>query len=128
VQLASGITEVARQAAMAQVNALAEEILANSRSNGELLVGLVRAEVDRAVGSLGLVTREEFEGLRRRVDRVVAADDSSAKEDSGHKVSPKKVSTKKVTPKKAAEKKTAAKRATTKNVARSASPTSAREE
>jgi len=90
VQLASGLSDVTRQRAMAaasgllsssgvdqvvpgalgQVSALADEILASSKANRELLVGLVRAEVDRAVGSLGLATRDDVAGLQRAVERL----------------------------------------------------------
>jgi hypothetical protein len=90
VQLASGLTEVTRQRALAaasgllsssgvdqvvpgalgQVSTLADEILASSKANRELLVGLVRAEVDRAVSGLGLATQDDVAGLRRAVDRL----------------------------------------------------------
>jgi len=90
VQLASGLTDVTRQRAMAaasglltssgvdqvvpgalgQVSALADEIVASSKANRELLVGLVRAEVDRAVGRLGLATQDDVAGLQRTVDRL----------------------------------------------------------
>ena len=99
LQLASGLTEVTRQratatakslltgsptgmgqlamdqaakgqAAVAQIAALADEIVATSRANRELLVGLIRAEVDRAVGGLGLVTQDDFGALQRKVDRL----------------------------------------------------------
>ncbi|MDH4353847.1 MAG: polyhydroxyalkanoate synthesis protein PhaF [Actinomycetota bacterium] len=90
VQLASGLTDVTRQRAMAaasgllassgvdqvvpgalgQVTALADEIVASSKANRELLVGLVRAEVDRAVGGLGLATQDDLAGLHRAVDRL----------------------------------------------------------
>jgi hypothetical protein len=90
VQLASGLTDVTRQRAVAaarglltssgvdqvvpgalgQASALADEIMASSKANRELLVGLVRAEVDRAVMGLGLATEDEVAGLARAVDRL----------------------------------------------------------
>ena len=77
--LGSGVGQAAMdqaargQAAVAQIAALADEIVATSKANRELLIGLVRAEVDRAVTGLGLVTRDDFEALRRTVDRLSVA-------------------------------------------------------
>jgi hypothetical protein len=76
--LSGGVGQVAMdqaargQAAMGQVAALADEIVATGKANRELLVGLVRAEVDRAVTGLGLVSRDDFEALQRSVDRLAA--------------------------------------------------------
>ena len=92
LELASGLTEVTRQRATAtakgllagsgaemvvpgaigQVGALADEIIATSRANRELLVGLVRAEVDRTVNRLGLATQDEVAVLQRHVERLSA--------------------------------------------------------
>jgi len=94
LQLATGLTEVTKQratdiakallsgsaadqaargqAAVAQISALADEIVATSKANRELVLGLVRAEVDRAIGSLGLATQDDVAALRRRVDRLAA--------------------------------------------------------
>lgn len=93
LQLASGLTEVSRQRALAtartllsqggagveqvlpaqvreQVTGLADELLATSRANRDLLVGLVRSEVERSVSVLGLVSAEELESANRRAARL----------------------------------------------------------
>ncbi len=98
VQLATGLTEVtvtkAREAASAlisqgvppvtdpdaavdaakvaatQVQGLADGLLEMSQQNREMLVGLVRTEVDRAAGRLGFVREEELAAVRRHVSRL----------------------------------------------------------
>ncbi len=99
VQLASGLTEVtvtkAREAAASllsqgldlervpdvpgkdaakvaatQVQGMADELLETSKANRELLVGLVRTEVDRAAGRMGFVREEELAAVRRHVSRL----------------------------------------------------------
>ncbi len=95
LQVASGLTDVTRQKATAtaksilgdgglgsasdkvsdkvnvgQVQSLAEEIVAASRANRELLTSVIRAEVDRAVAALGLATRDDVVALRRQVERL----------------------------------------------------------
>jgi hypothetical protein len=98
VQLATGLTEVtvtkAREAASAllsqgvpqvadpdtavdaakvaatQVQGLADGLLEASAQNREMLVGLVRTEVDRAAGRLGFVREEELAAVRRHVSRL----------------------------------------------------------
>ena len=44
--------------------------LETSEQNRELLVGLVRTEVDRAAGRLGFVREEELAAVRRHVSRL----------------------------------------------------------
>jgi len=94
VQLASGLTEVtaskARDAAMALVNQgmqltgktpdvmdsvqdIADDLLTTSKQNRELLVGIVRAEVDKAVGRMGFVREDELAALRARVEHLEKA-------------------------------------------------------
>jgi len=88
VQLANGLTEVtkqrAQQAAKAllqqtgadaltsgvttKVSDLAEEIVATSKSNRQLLQAIVANEVEGAVARLGFVRSEEVAALARRVD------------------------------------------------------------
>ncbi len=88
VQLANGLTEVtktrAQQAAKAllqqtgadalttgvttKVSDLAEEIVATSKSNRQLLQAIVANEVEGAVARLGFVRSEEVAALTRRVD------------------------------------------------------------
>ncbi|HQZ84000.1 MAG TPA: hypothetical protein PLB21_00030 [Actinomycetota bacterium] len=53
-----------------QVATIAEDLLAQSRTNRELLVGLVRTEVERAVGRIGFVREEELAAVRAHVDRL----------------------------------------------------------
>jgi polyhydroxyalkanoate synthesis regulator phasin len=81
LELALGVTEASRKkaekvarklvgkggATAAQVQGFAEELLATSRGNREGLARLVRYEVDRALGTLGLATREEVTELSGRV-------------------------------------------------------------
>ncbi|TDU82151.1 hypothetical protein EV138_7038 [Kribbella voronezhensis] len=88
VQLANGLTEVtkqrAQQAAKAllqqtgadalttgltgKVTELADEIVATSKSNRQLLQAIVANEVEGAVARLGFVRSEEVAALTRRVE------------------------------------------------------------
>lgn len=99
LQLASGLTDVtmrkAREAAQAllsgdiegvvaskdaatdaakamgyQVQDLADDIVAQATANRELLVGLIRTEIDRAAGRMGFVREEELAAVRRTVVRL----------------------------------------------------------
>ena len=83
VQLASGLTEVTKQKAQAAAKALlqqtgadaltsraselADEIVATSKSNRQLLQAIVANEVEGAVARLGFVRSEEVAALTRRV-------------------------------------------------------------
>jgi polyhydroxyalkanoate synthesis regulator phasin len=81
LELALGVTEASRKkaeqvarklvgkggATAAQVQGFAEELLATSRGNREGLARLVRYEVDRALGTVGLATREEVTDLSARL-------------------------------------------------------------
>jgi polyhydroxyalkanoate synthesis regulator phasin len=114
VQLASGLTEMttarAKELAAAllgqgrtvvtpdvvgQVQGLADELVETSRNNRELLIGLIRAEVDRAVGRMGFVREDELAALRRHVQRL---ETQLAAMQSGESV-PAKKATKKPTTK-----------------------------
>ncbi|MHB1067950.1 MAG: phasin family protein [Candidatus Nanopelagicales bacterium] len=55
---------------MGQVQELADDLVATSRSNREMLVGMIRSEVDRAVGRMGFVREDELAALRRHVQRL----------------------------------------------------------
>lgn len=55
---------------MGQVQELADDLVTTSRSNREMLVGMIRAEVDRAVGRMGFVREDELAALRRHVQRL----------------------------------------------------------
>ena len=97
VQLANGLTDVTRQRALQaarqmleqggdvvdlamstaasagvarQAQALAEDLLATSRTNRDLMIGLVRTEVERAVARMGLVGADELAAMTRVVDRL----------------------------------------------------------
>jgi polyhydroxyalkanoate synthesis regulator phasin len=150
VQLANGLTEVTKQKAQAaakallqqtgadalttRVSDLADEIVATSKSNRQLLQAIVANEVEGAVARLGFVRSEEVAALTRRVkaletelaeaqaagpvpdplvgDAPVLATKAAAKKAPAKKAA-KKVPAKKAVPlaKKAAAKKTAKKTA-----------------
>lgn len=158
VQLANGLTEVtkhrAQQAAKAllqqtgadaltsglttKVSDLADEIVATSKSNRQLLQAIVANEVEGAVARLGFVRSEEVAALTRRVDglerelaeaqdAVVAATAaapapaSAAAAPAAKKAAPaKKAPTKKAAAKKAPAKKAAGKKAVAKKAAKKA--------
>ncbi|MEU5965880.1 hypothetical protein ABZ777_32130 [Micromonospora parva] len=81
LELAMGLTEAPRKKAQdvarrlvgsggataAQLQALGEELLTTSAANREALTKLVRYEVDRALGAVGLATADEVAELTRRV-------------------------------------------------------------
>jgi hypothetical protein len=91
LQLASGLAEVTAAKAKETATNLASqtadpakapEVLAEglqtmagdfveqSRTNSEMIVGLVKTEVDRAVGRMGFVREEELAAVRRHVQRL----------------------------------------------------------
>ena len=93
LQLASGLTDVTRERARAaaravvaqggtsvgavvpdtvrvQVVSLTDDLLATSRANRDLLLHLVRGEVERTVARLGLVSAQDLAGAGRRLDRI----------------------------------------------------------
>lgn len=87
LQLASGVTEMttarARELAASllgpsrnvvpeEVRGLADDLLETSRANREMLVSLIRTEVDRAVARMGFVREDELAALRRHVTRLEA--------------------------------------------------------
>ncbi|RIV33224.1 phasin family protein [Micromonospora radicis] len=81
LELAMGLTEAPRKKAQdavrramgstgataAQLQTLAEELRATGAANREALTKLVRFEVERALGAVGLATAEEVAELERRV-------------------------------------------------------------
>jgi polyhydroxyalkanoate synthesis regulator phasin len=129
VALASGLTEVTRQRATAaakalvaqgeatagQVQALADDLVAQSKSNREAMVSLVRYEVDKALGRVGLVGKDEVEALQRRVKQLEAqlrdAQPRSAGPAKAAKAPAKSTAAKKAPAKKSPAKKAAAKKA-----------------
>jgi hypothetical protein len=91
--LASGLTEVTRRRASTvarsilasggqaagglvpdpvkvTVAAVTDELVATGRANRELMIGLVRGEIDRAVTRLGLVDASELEAVTQELTRV----------------------------------------------------------
>jgi hypothetical protein len=63
-----------------QFQLIAEDLIDQSRTNRELVVGLVRTEVERAVGRIGFVREEELAAVRAHVDRLeVQLRDAAAK-------------------------------------------------
>ena len=94
VQLATGLTEMTARKALVsatalvsslpdvlkvgqhavpnQVQDLADDLVEQSRSNRDLIVGLVRTEVDRTVGRMGFIREEELAAVRRHVARLEA--------------------------------------------------------
>ena len=62
----TGLEEVATDAGE-RVSKLAEEIVAASRANRELLQKLIESEVDRAAGRFGFARTEDLEVLRREI-------------------------------------------------------------
>lgn len=91
LQMASGLTEVtaakAREIALAlvsqgmnlgtkapdvvgQVQELADDLMATSKGNRDLLTNMIRSEVDKAVGRMGFVREDELAALRRHVQRL----------------------------------------------------------
>ena len=144
IQLANGLTDVtrerARQAAKAmvaqgegvgavvpapvrsQVGSLTDDLLATGRANRDLLVNLVRAEVERSVARLGLVSAQELSAatrrsraLERRVEELEqelrTAKKSTAKKSTAKKSTAKKSTAKKSTAKKSTARKSTAKKA-----------------
>ena len=152
VQLASGLTEVTKQRAQqaakallqqtgadaltsgltAKVTDLADEIVATSKSNRQLLQAIVANEVEGAVARLGFVRSEEVAALTRRLNtleqeladatasaaaapaqtapaRTAPAKSAPAKSASAKKAPAKKVTVKKEAAKKAAVNSTAVK-------------------
>ena len=79
--LATGLSEVTRQRAVGaakalvaqgeatagQVSSLADDLLVQSRSNREAVTALVKYEVDRALGRVGLASNDEVGELTARV-------------------------------------------------------------
>ena len=93
LQLANGLTDVTRERALQaakslvaqgeasvgavlpdslkiQVGSLTEDLIATSKANRALLVGLVAIEVERATGRLGLALAGELEAAKRRSQRL----------------------------------------------------------
>jgi len=143
VQLANGLTEVTRQRAQhaakallqqtgadaltTKVSDLADEIVATSKSNRQLLQAIVANEVEGAVARLGFVRTEEVaalsrrvEGLERELAEAQAAQKTVVKKAAANKSVAKKSVAKKAVAKKATVRKSAAKKAAKKAPAKKA--------
>lgn len=127
LELALGLSEASRrkaqqvvrdlagrgEATAAQLQAAASELLSANRANRETIVRLVRYEVERALGAVGLATAEEVGTLTARVEEL----ERRLREPAGAgEPAPTKQTAKK------AAKKTVAKKAAKKTVAKKAAP------
>ncbi|MEE6262635.1 phasin family protein [Plantactinospora sonchi] len=84
LELALGLSEASRKRAQtvarklvgssgataAQLQTMAEELISTGMANREALTKIVRVEVDRALGVLGLATNDEVNALTRRVQQL----------------------------------------------------------
>lgn len=119
--LATGMTEVTRQrataaakalvaqgeAAAGSVTAIADDLIAQSKSNREAVAALVKFEVDKALGRVGLATAEEVTELTARI-RQLEKELRDAKKAPAAKSAPaKSAPAKKAAAKKAPAKKSA---------------------
>ncbi len=57
---------------MGQVQELADDLVTTSKNNREMLTGLIRSEVDKAVGRMGFVREDELAAVRRHVQKLEA--------------------------------------------------------
>jgi polyhydroxyalkanoate synthesis regulator phasin len=60
----------AARTAASSVQELADDLLETSKQNRELLIGLIRTEVDRSAGRMGFVREEELAAVRRHIARL----------------------------------------------------------
>lgn len=109
-----------------QLQAFAEELVSTSAANREALTKLVRFEVERAIGAVGLATADEVTELTRRVrelERQLREADPSPGRTVTAPGPAKQAVVKKTVTKKAAAKTTVAKKTVAKKaVAKEASP------
>jgi len=59
-------------AASGSVHWVAEDLVSSTRGNREALIGLIRYEIDRALGRMGLASADEVAALRARVRTLEA--------------------------------------------------------
>jgi polyhydroxyalkanoate synthesis regulator phasin len=136
LQLATGLTDVTRERARAaarslvtqggagveavvpgqvksQVSALTDDLLAASKANRDLLLHLVRGEVERSVARLGLVSKADLDAERRRADRLEAkVRELETKVPPAKKAAGKRSTAQRSTARKSATKKAAARKTT----------------
>jgi polyhydroxyalkanoate synthesis regulator phasin len=130
----ASVSAVLPESLKAQVGSLTEDLIATSKANRALLIGLVGTEVERATARLGLAMAGELEAAKRRAQRLEQrlgdlerqvrearsgsapstepAPKKAAAKKSPAKKSPAKKSTARKTAKKSAAKTTAAKKTT----------------
>jgi hypothetical protein len=126
----AGVGAVVAAPVGTQVTALTEDLLATSKANRDLLVNLVRGEVERSVARLGLVSAHELDAAARRAKglerRVAELEDDLRKSFTARKAAvtrakkPTKQTARKSTAKKATAKKTAATKTAKKTTAKKA--------
>lgn len=111
------------EATAAQLQAAASELLSANRANRETIVRLVRYEVERALGAVGLATADEVNTLTARVEELerrlrdgAAAGEPAPAPKTAETTAAKTVA--KRPAKKAVAKKTAAKKAVAKKTAK----------
>jgi polyhydroxyalkanoate synthesis regulator phasin len=122
--LAGGLTEITRQrataaakalvaqgeAAAGSVTALADDLMAQSKSNRDAVSALVKFEVDKALGRVGLATAEEVNELTARI-RQLEKELRDATKPAAAKTAAKKAPAKTAPAKKAPAKRAPAKKA-----------------
>jgi polyhydroxyalkanoate synthesis regulator phasin len=148
LELAFGLTEASRkkarevarellgrgEATAAQVQSFVDDLLSTSRTNRDGLVRLVRYEVDRAFGAVGVATSDEVAELTARLRelerRLTEPGPVAATAPSGtgpaRKPMAKKAVPEKAVPEKAVPKKTAPAKAVPEKTAKRAGPGPAR--
>jgi hypothetical protein len=52
------------------VQQAADDLIALSKTNRDMLVDMIRIEVDKAVGRIGFVREDELAAVRARVDKL----------------------------------------------------------
>ena len=72
--VAQGMSLGAKQPAdvASSVAQAADDLMAQSKTNRDLLIGLIRSEVDKAIGRLSFVREDELAALRARVEKIEA--------------------------------------------------------
>jgi polyhydroxyalkanoate synthesis regulator phasin len=113
--LASGLSEVTKarattaakalvaqgEAAANQVTSLADDLLAQSKSNREAVTALVKFEVDKALGRVGLASADEVAELTARIRTLEAQLRDAKAANAPAKAAAKKAPAKKAPAKKA---------------------------
>lgn len=113
-------------ATAAQVQAFTEELVSTSRANRDALAKLVRYEVDRALGAVGLATTDEVAQLEARLRRVEQRLDEVAAQAAAAQTAARKAPAKAA--KKAPAKKAAATKAAANKTTRSPAPATSEED